>query len=172
MRSLAKHVDVKRLAPRRRVLGGAIALVGFGLLMPYARAQDGGTAAGGGVNIPPSKHSNWDILRKTQVKLDFKRGTYVATHPAATEALNGTSFEIEGFVTPVKAETSFRHFLLMPMAPGCSFCPPPEFNEIIEVTSRKPITAELRVFRVRGKFSTQNNGKEGLFFRIEDADVD
>jgi hypothetical protein len=25
---------------------------------------------------------------------------------------------------------------------------------------------------VRGKFSTQNNGKDGLFFKIEDARVD
>jgi hypothetical protein len=96
----------------------------------------------------------------------------VATHPASTVALNGTTFEIEGFVTPVKAESSFRHFLLMPSAPGCTFCPPPEFNEIIEVVSREPITAELRMFKVRGKFSTQNNGKDGLFFKIEDARVD
>jgi len=140
------------------------------IALPVAlRAQDGAAA---GANIPPSKHSSWDILRKTQVKLDFKRGTYVATHPASTEALNGTTFEIEGFVTPVKAETSFRHFLLMPSAPGCAFCPPPDFNEIIEVVSREPITAELRLFKVRGKFSTQNNGKDGLFFKIEDARVD
>ena len=172
MQSLATADGATRQPARRRFLGGAIAFFGLGLVLTKARAQDGGTAAGGGVNIPPSKHSNWDILRKTQVKLDFKRGTYVATHPAATEALNGKTFKIEGFVTPVKAETSFRHFLLMPMAPGCSFCPPPEFNEIIEVTSRKPITAELRMFKVRGKFSTQNNGKDGLFFKLDDADVD
>jgi hypothetical protein len=145
------------------MLVSAIALPGA------LHAQDGGAA---GPNIPPSKHSSWDILRKTQVKLDFKLGTYVATHPASTEALNGTTFEIEGFVTPVKAESSFRHFLLMPSAPGCTFCPPPDFNEIIEVVSREPISAELRLFKVRGKFSTQNNGKDGLFFKIEDARVD
>lgn len=160
---------MKLAQSRRRMLAGSGLLLAALALPASLRAQDGGAP---GANIPPSKHSNWDILRKTQVKLDFKRGTYVATHPAATEALNGTTFEIEGFVTPVKAETSFRHFLLMPMAPGCSFCPPPEFNEIIEVTSREPITAELRMFKVRGKFSTQNNGKDGLFFKLEDADVD
>jgi hypothetical protein len=146
------------------------AMVVAGLALPGTlHAQD---SAAPGANIPPSKHSNWDILRKTQVKLDFKVGTYVATHPASTVALTGTMFEIEGFVTPVKAESSFRHFLLMPSAPGCTFCPPPEFNEIIEVVSREPITAELRMFKVRGKFSTQNNGKDGLFFKIEDARVD
>ena len=152
------------------LLNLAGALVVAALALPgMLQAQDG-TAPG--ANIPPSKHSNWDILRKTQVKLDFKVGTYVATHPASTVALNGTTLEIEGFVTPVKAESSFRHFLLMPSAPGCAFCPPPEFNEIIEVVSREPITAELRMFKVRGKFSTQNNGKDGLFFKIEDARVD
>lgn len=152
------------------ILSLAGVLVVAGLALPGTpHAQDG---AAPGANIPPSKHSNWDILRKTQVKLDFKVGTYVATHPASTVALTGTTFEIEGFVTPVKSESSFRHFLLMPSAPGCAFCPPPEFNEIIEVVSREPITAELRLFKVRGKFSTQNNGKDGLFFKIEDARVD
>lgn len=160
---------MRLLQSRRRILGGAGLLLA-GLVLPGTlRAQD---SAAPGANIPPSKHSSWDILRKTQVKLDFKAGTYVATHPASTEALNGTTFEIEGFVTPVKAESSFRHFLLMPSAPGCTFCPPPEFNEIIEVVSREPITAELRMFKIRGKFSTQNNGKDGLFFKIEDARVD
>lgn len=160
---------MKTWQSRRRMLAGAGLLLVSHALPAMTRAQDGAAA---GANIPPSKHSSWDILRKTQVKLDFKRGTYVATHPASTEALNGTTFEIEGFVTPVKAETSFRHFLLMPSAPGCAFCPPPDFNEIIEVVSREPITAELRLFKVRGTFSTQNNGKDGLFFKIEDARVD
>lgn len=120
-------------------------------------------------NILPSQDGTWSVLRQTHIELDFKRGTYVATYPPKVKALVGKTLVVEGFVTPVKAETEFRHFLLMPYAPGCPFCPPADFNEIIEVTVDRAIRAETRLFKVTGKFATQDNGKEGLFFRLDEA---
>lgn len=120
-------------------------------------------------NVLPSKDKIWSVLRRTHIELDFKRGAYVATYPPDVMALVGQTLTIEGFITPVKAEVAFRHFLLMPYAPGCPFCPPADFNEIVEVTIDKPIRAEERQFRVTGRFATQDNGKDGVFFRLDDA---
>ena len=120
-------------------------------------------------NIAPSQDRMWSILRRTRIELDFKRGVYTATHPSEVKALVGTAITIEGFVVPVKAEIEFRHFLLMPYAPTCPFCPPPDFNEVVEVNASEPIRSEERLFTVTGTFAIQDNGKEGLFFRLDDA---
>ena len=120
-------------------------------------------------NIPPSQDKMWPLLRHTRIDLDFKHGVYTATHPPEVQALVGKTVTVQGFVLPYKAETEFRHFLLTPYSPGCPFCPPANPNEIIDVTVGRPIKAEERQFVVTGKFATQNNGKDGLFFRLDDA---
>lgn len=144
----------------------------LGMLMGAVEPSGAGDAATQSANLPASKDKAWDLLRHSKVELDFKQGTYVATHPADVQAMNGKEMEIVGYVTPVKSEFAFHHFLLMPYAPGCAFCPPPDFNEIVEVESTSDIRAGTGLFRVRGIFSTQNNGKDGLFFRIDKADVE
>ncbi len=60
---------------------------------------------------------------------------------APTEpALNGTRIRIAGFVVPLDVQgDQLREFLLVPYFGACIHTPPPPANQIIHVTSAKPI---------------------------------
>ncbi len=120
------------------------------------------------------RHSNdplWSTLKNTQVRSDAKRGPFVATPSASVKALAGQSVTISGFMLPIESDLKTTHFLLSKYTPVCFFCPPGQPNEIVEVHTVRPVAAGYDRIKLKGRFSLQNNGEQGLFFRLDQAAV-
>ena len=72
---------------------------------------------------------------------------------------------------PLDASTHGNHFLLSKYTPVCAFCPPGEPNEVVEVTTARPIAYTPKLVNVTGTFALENNGDNGLFFKMAGATV-
>lgn len=93
------------------------------------------------------------------------------------ETLDGVRVRIPGFVVPLEAEErAFSEFLLVPYFGACIHVPPPPANQILHVTSERPLEADqsmapvwvlgtLRVARLDTEM-----GRAG--YRIEGARVE
>lgn len=121
--------------------------------------------------LPKSKSNVWATLRTTVVKIDDKAGMFTATHPPAVKALAGHPLTVTGFMLPLEPAARVKHFLLSKYTPVCAFCPPGEPNEVVEVTTKTAVTVNTKLISVSGQFSLENNGDNGLFFKLNDATV-
>lgn len=121
--------------------------------------------------LPQSGDKLWATLHHTVVTEDAATGMYKAKHPADVKALVGKTLTVKGFVMPYAPDKEFRHFLLTRYTPVCQFCPPGAPNEVIDVTVEIPVTWADRLFVVTGKFTIQDDGEKGVFFRLDNATV-
>ena len=121
--------------------------------------------------LPQGRTPLWATLRTTRINADDARGIFTAIHPPAVRALVGHTLTLQGFIMPLDAQTRGNHFLLSKYTPVCAFCPPGEPNEVVEVTTATPITYSARLVNVTGVFGLENNGDNGLFFRMVNAQV-
>ena len=121
--------------------------------------------------LPQGRAALWATLRTTRINADEARGIFTASHPPAEKALVGSSESLPGFVMPLDAATRGTHFLLSKYTPVCAFCPPGEPNEVVEVNSARPIVFGAKLVTVTGTFCLENNGDNGLFFKMTGASV-
>lgn len=121
--------------------------------------------------LPKSNSNIWATLRTTVVKVDDKAGMFTATHPPAVKALAGHPLTVTGFMLPLEPAAKVNHFLLSKYTPVCAFCPPGEPNEVVEVTTKVPVTVTTKLLSVTGTFGLQNNGDNGLFFKLSNASI-
>lgn len=119
--------------------------------------------------LPQGKAPLWSTLRTTRIKADDARGIFTAAHPPAVKALVGRVLTIPGFIMPLDAATRGTHFLLSKYTPVCAFCPPGEPNEVIEVQTARPVVFSDKLVHVTGTFALENNGDNGLFFKMTGA---
>lgn len=117
-----------------------------------------------------SQDPAWDLLRTTRLTTDA-RGMVHAAVPPKVKALTGHDFTVSGFILPIEASLKFQHFILSRYSPQCPFCPSGAPNEVIEINSKKPVQANNYMVFLKGRFSVQNNVEQGLFFRMDDAEL-
>ncbi|WP_375392547.1 DUF3299 domain-containing protein [uncultured Sphingomonas sp.] len=121
--------------------------------------------------LPQGRSPLWATLRTTRIAEDDARGIFTASHPPAVKALVGRMLTLPGFIMPLDAATHGDHFLLSKYTPVCAFCPPGEPNEVVEVRTARPIAFSSKLVNVTGTFGLENNGDNGLFFRMTGAQV-
>lgn len=121
--------------------------------------------------LPQGHTPLWTTLRTTKITIDDAHGVFLAAHPPAVKALVGRTITLAGFVMPLDAATRGTHFLLSKYTPVCAFCPPGEPNEVVEVQTARPIDYSGSLVNVTGRFSLENNGDNGLFFKLLGATV-
>jgi len=110
----------------------------------------------------------WKNFAKCKVKTD-QNLSYSITYIPGVKALNGRNVTISGFIQPLEAKDTFRHFLLSKNAPTCAFCPPGAPNEVVEVFSTKLTRWKENLVTFSGTLSLVNDGKTGVFFQMKDA---
>jgi hypothetical protein len=123
-------------------------------------------------DIPQSNDPLWGTLRKTQIKVDFDKGVFTAAFPADVKAMAGRRMTITGYMLPLEGSLGMKgmdHFILSRYSPSCPFCPPGDPNEHIEIFTAKPQALTINLVQVSGKFVLQNDGIQGLFFVLDDA---
>lgn len=121
--------------------------------------------------LPQGRSPLWATLRTTRIIEDDDKGIYTAAHSPAVKALVGKTVALPGFIMPLDAATRGNHFLLSKYTPVCAFCPPGEPNEVIEVYTARPIAFSNKLVTVSGVFGLENKADNGLFFRMNAAQV-
>ncbi len=148
----------------------AIAAAAMPLGPVAAQVQEAGERSAQS-KLPQARSPLWSTLRTTKISEDDARGIFKAAHPPAVKALVGRTVTLSGFVMPLDATTTGTHFLLSKYTPVCAFCPPGEPNEVVEVRTARPITFGAKLVAVTGRFGLENNGDNGLFFQMSNAEV-
>lgn len=152
----------------RKMMAVAAALLAASPLA--GQVQEAGERAAQ-AKLPQGHAPIWATLRTTRIRSDDARGIFIATHPPAVKALVGKRLSLPGFIMPLDAATRGTHFLLSKYTPVCAFCPPGEPNEVVEVQTARPIAFSSKLVTVTGTFSLENNGDNGLFFKMTGATV-
>lgn len=135
-----------------------------------AQIQDPGERAAQ-ARLPQGRAALWATLRTTRIGMNEARGIFTAAHPPAVRALVGKTVTLPGFINPLDTATRGNHFLLSKYTPVCAFCPPGEPNEVVEVRTARPIAYSPKLVSITGTFQLENNGDNGLFFRLDGASV-
>ena len=101
--------------------------------------------------------------------IDERTQLFEASHPASVRARAGRRVTVRGYMLPLEATNRTAHFLISPYTPVCSFHPPAEPNEVIEVRLSRPIEAGYHLVEVTGVLRLSNDGEKGLFFVIPEG---
>lgn len=133
-----------------------------------AQVQDPGERAAQ-ARLPQGRAALWSTLRTTKIGMNEARGIFTATHSPAVRAMVGKTVTLPGFMNPLDTATRGNHFLLSKYTPVCAFCPPGEPNEVVEVRTTRPIVYSQKLVTITGTFQLENNGDNGLFFRLNGA---
>jgi uncharacterized protein len=120
-------------------------------------------------SLPKSSAPLWTVLRRSRVGEDFKHGRFTIAFTDDVRALAGHTVTLSGFMLPLDETPATRHFLLSRYTPVCFFCPPGAPNEVVEVISRRGLKLTDKMTTVTGRFTLNNDGEKGLFFRIDEA---
>ena len=119
--------------------------------------------------LPKSGDPMWNALFQCKVHYDDKSHKYSITYTPEVKAMEGKPMTIAGFMLPLEATETFKHFLISKRTPTCPFCPPGEPNEIAEVFTTKPVKYDEGIVVVTGTFRFTTNPDLGLFFQLKDA---
>ncbi len=119
--------------------------------------------------LPISKDAFWDVLARCKVTLDTKKYLYSIVRTPEVDAMEGKPFTVSGFIMPLEAAETFKHFLLSKRTPTCGFCPPGEPNEIVEVFTNEKIKWDDGLVTMTGTMAFTDNPELGLFFQMKNA---
>jgi len=110
----------------------------------------------------------WKTFRQCKLSSDPNFSYNISYTPEVKE-MGGRVITVSGFMMPLEAKGTMRHFLLSKRAPTCAFCPPGEPNEIIEVFASKPLSWSEDLVTFNGRLQLPNDRKKGIFFQLKDA---
>ena len=119
-------------------------------------------------DVVQSEDLLWKKFVTCKIKLDQDL-SYKITYTPTVTALDDSRISISGFIQPLEAKGTFRHFLLCKNAPSCAYCPPSKPNEIVEVFSAKPMVWRQNICTISGTLHLVSDGKNGIFFQLKDA---
>jgi len=119
--------------------------------------------------LPQAHDPLWVGLGQCRIGYNEKSGLYTIALTPQVKQLADQTVSASGFILPLDSSDRTRHFLLTKRTPVCLYCAPGEPNEVIEVYSEKPVTWSEDLINVTGKFSLVDNGDQGIFFAIKDA---
>jgi hypothetical protein len=121
--------------------------------------------------MPIAPDTLWATLRTTKISGDLKSGVYRAEPPPAVQALAGKDITITGFMLPLDPSKHFNHFILTRNTPVCPFCMPGEPNEVVEVYTTRFVTYSEDLVAVTGHFALEDSGQAGMFFKLDQAQM-
>ena len=113
----------------------------------------------------------WEVFDKANVISDDKKGEYQATFPPELLQLEGTRIRIAGFMMPLETNEQALHFILVRRNTACPFCPPNKPTEAVEVFNQDLVKYTGEEITVMGHLTLVSSSAEGLFFRLDRAQV-
>lgn len=121
-------------------------------------------------SLPKSAHPLWRVLNEGKVTYSNEEPHITLARTPAIKALAGREVSLTGFMLPMDDGVNTartKHFMLSQRTPTCTWCPPGEPNEVVEVVVPRALEWVGREVLVVGRFVEVNNTNNGIFYRIE-----
>ena len=109
----------------------------------------------------------WSVL--SAVKTKAIKNRILPNFGQQQLALHQKTQRIQGFMVPLDAGKTQKHFLLTSVPLTCSFCLPGGPESMVEVKSKTPVKYSLEPVIVEGTFAVLPDDQYGLYYRMVDA---
>lgn len=109
----------------------------------------------------------WSVL--TDLTKKTTANAVLPVFNAQQQGMHQTVQRIQGFMVPMDAKPTQKHFLLTSVPLTCSFCIPGGPESMVEVKAKTPVRYSLEPVVVEGKFNVLPNDPYGLFYRLVEA---
>lgn len=121
----------------------------------------------------PKGGVSWKLLESTGETTRTDAQGFIVSKPKFTpqvKALAGKRITVAGWMMPLTAGRTQKHFVLLGYPPGCPFHFHAAPNQFIEVYAAAPFpTSESRVFTVSGVLELTGYDESGIFYRLRQA---
>jgi hypothetical protein len=112
---------------------------------------------------------SWETL--AQVNVTRQKDRYVPEFSKQILALDQREVQLKGFMMPLEAGLTQKHFLLSAQPPDCAFCMPGTAEQFAEVLAKVPVKIPSDAIVVSGTFSLVRDDSGGLLYRLTEAVV-
>ena len=145
-------------------------------LPPGTHGQPAVAGSGAGYHSPNSPIAQlpvrsdvvpWSVL--TDLTKKTTANAVLPVFNAQQQGMHQTVQRIQGFMVPMDAKPTQKHFLLTSVPLTCSFCIPGGPESMVEVKAKTPVRYSLEPVVVEGKFNVLPNDPYGLFYRLVEA---
>ncbi len=109
----------------------------------------------------------WSVL--TDLTKKTTANAVLPVFNAQQQGMHQTVQRIQGFMVPMDAKPTQKHFLLTSVPLTWSFCIPGGPESMVEVKAKTPVRYSLEPVVVEGKFNVLPNDPYGLFYRLVEA---
>lgn len=109
----------------------------------------------------------WSVL--TDLTRKTTKDGIVPVFNEAQKGMDKTVQRIQGFMMPLDAKATQKHFLLTSVPMTCSFCLPGGPESMVEVKAKTPVRYSMEPVVVEGRFTVLTNDQYGLYYRVVDA---
>jgi hypothetical protein len=109
----------------------------------------------------------WSVL--SAVKTKAIKNRILPNFGQQQLALHQKTQRIQGFMVPLDAGKTQKHFLLTSVPLTCSFCLPGGPESMVEVKTKTPVKYSLEPVTVEGTFTVLPDDQYGLYYRINEA---
>lgn len=121
----------------------------------------------------PKGGMSWRALEATGETTRTDKEGFIISKPKFTpqvKALAGKRIKVAGWMMPLTAGKTQKHFVLLGYPPGCPFHFHAAPNQFIEVYADIPFpTSEARVMTVTGVLELTGYDESGIFYRLRQA---
>lgn len=161
------------------VLAGVIGIGALAALIPATSAQAPDYKAGRAVEdvwksaATPKGGVSWKLLESTEETTHTDAQGYIVSKPKfppQVKALAGKRITVAGWMMPLTAWRTQKHFVLLGYPPSCPLhfhAAPNQFNEVYADIPFP--TGETRVFTVSGVLEMTGYDERGNFYRLQRA---
>jgi hypothetical protein len=121
----------------------------------------------------PKGGVSWKVLESSGETTRTDAEGFIVSKPKFTpevKALAGKRITVAGWMMPLSAGRTQKHFVLLGYPPGCPFHFHAAPNQFIEVYADTAFpTSETRVFTVSGVLELTGYDESGIFYRLRQA---
>ncbi|WP_233997177.1 DUF3299 domain-containing protein [Porphyrobacter sp. HT-58-2] len=121
----------------------------------------------------PKGGVSWKVLEATGETTRTDAQGFIVSKPKFTpqvKALAGKRITVAGWMMPLTAGRTQKHFVLLGYPPGCPFHFHAAPNQFIEVYADTAFpTSETRVFTVSGVLELTGYDESGIFYRLRQS---
>jgi len=114
----------------------------------------------------------WDLLRELEIAHESPlpgQTTITTSFTTALQALDGKEVKLVGFLYPLEAGETHRHFLLSAFPPSCPFCLPGGAADLVEINAAQPVDFTWDPLVLTGRLALLRDDPSGLLYRLDDA---
>jgi hypothetical protein len=121
----------------------------------------------------PKGGVSWKVLESTAEITRTDAQGYIVSKPKFTpqvKGLAGKRIKVAGWMKPLTAGKTQKHFVLLGYPPGCPFHFHAAPNQFIEVYADTPFTtSETKMFVITGVLELTGQDESGIFYRLRQA---